>query len=79
MDGDAHDFAGLDELSRDADVFTAWLDVPRWVVVRKNQGGRISKDSHLEHLARLDDGDGQASDADLGQTRDDVGRVQEDN
>ncbi len=39
----------------------------RWVIVRKNQGGRISEDGHLEHLAGLDDGDGQASDANLGQ------------
>ncbi len=51
----------------------------RWVVMRKDQGGRISKDGDLEHLPWLNDGGGQASDANLGQTRDDVRRVQEDN
>ena len=40
----------------------------RWMVVRENYGGGVCEDCDLEHLARLYDRGGQATDANLGKT-----------
>ena len=77
MHGHAHQVAGLDELPRDPDIFTRWLDVSRWVVVSENHGGCVCEDCDLEHLARLNDRGGQAADADERQTQNRIRGIQE--
>ena len=74
----AHELSCFHKLSRYPDVFTAGLGILRRVIVRENQGGRIGQESNLKDLARLDDGGGQATDANLGQADDDVGGIQKD-
>ena len=79
MHGHAHKLAGLDELTGNPDVFFRGFRIPTGMVMRTDDRGGVGEDGHLEHLARFHDGSGQAADANLGQTGDDVRRVQEDN
>lgn len=76
---DAHQFPGLDELTSDADIFTAWLQIPRRMVVRQDDRGSVCEDRHLKDLTRLDDGRSQTADADLRDPDHRVGRVKKHN
>ncbi len=77
--GHAHQLSSLDELPSNADILARRLRIAAWVLMSQDDRGGVGQDGDLEDLTRFHDGGGEASDANLGQTRDDVRRVQEDN
>jgi len=67
VDGYVHNLTGLDELSGNLDIFSAWLRIAGGMLVGQDNRSRVGQYRRLEDLAGLHDRGGQAADADLGE------------